>query len=349
MQPRWSPRPPLTLAPIPSLAQESRGPPIIRDAEIEQLLRDYTAPLLRVAGLTKQNVQVVIINETTFNAFVIDGRRIFVNSGALMDSQTPNQIIGVLAHETGHIAGGHLAKLREQLARAQTQAILATILGVGAMVAGATTNRNSNNGLGSAGAAALSAPQEVIRRNILSYQRQQEENADRSAVRYLNETGQSPKGMYETFRRFSEQILFVARNADPYAQSHPMPAERVAALAEFASTSPYWDKKDDTVAATAPRPDARKNLRLHGAARHGAAPLSDVERQPAGALCPRHRRLQARRPAQRRRPDRRAVAGAAQQSVLPRIARPGAARRRAAERGDRAAAKGACSSPTTRR
>ncbi len=236
----------LTLAPIPSLAQESRGPPIIRDAEIEQLLRDYTAPLLRVAGLTKQNVQVVIINETTFNAFVIDGRRIFVNSGALMELQTPNQIIGVLAHEAGHIAGGHLAKLREQLARAQTQAILATILGVGAIVAGASTNRGgSNNGLGSAGAAALSAPQEVIRRNILSYQRQQEENADRSAVRYLNETGQSPKGMYETFRRFSEQILFVARNADPYAQSHPMPAERVAALAEFARTSPYWDKKDD--------------------------------------------------------------------------------------------------------
>jgi predicted Zn-dependent protease len=190
-------------------------------------------------------VQVVIINETTFNAFVIDGRRIFVNSGALMESQTPNQIIGVLAHEAGHIAGGHLSKLREQLARAQTQAILATILGVGAIVAGASTSRGSNNGLGSAGAAALSAPQEVIRRNILSYQRQQEENADRSAVRYLNETGQSPKGMYETFRRFSEQILFVARNADPYAQSHPMPAERVAALAEFARTSPYWDKKDD--------------------------------------------------------------------------------------------------------
>ena len=145
----------------------------------------------------------------------------------------------MLAHETGHIAGGHLAKLREQLARAQTQAILATILGVGAVVAGATTGRNSsNNGLGSAGAAALSAPQEVIRRNLLSYQRQQEESADRAGVRYLNATGQSPKGMYETFKRFSEQLLFLARGADPYAQSHPMPAERVAALEEFARTSP---------------------------------------------------------------------------------------------------------------
>ena len=235
----------VSLAPLPTFAQE-RGPPLIRDAEIEQLLRDYTQPILRAAGLGQQNVQVVIINEPSFNAFVVDGRRIFINTGALMDSTTPNQVIGVLAHETGHIAGGHLAKLREQLARAQTQAILATILGVGAVVAGATAGRNSsNNGLGSAGAAALSAPQEVIRRNILSYQRQQEESADRAGVRFLNATGQSPKGMYETFKRFSEQLLFLARGADPYSQSHPMPVERVAALEEFARTSPYWDKKDD--------------------------------------------------------------------------------------------------------
>src|SRR5215472_7361338 len=111
--------------------------PIIRDAEIEQLLRDYTTPILRAAGLGPQNVQVVIINERAFNAFVVDGRRIFVNAGALFESTTPNQIIGVLAHETGHIAGGHLAKMRQELANAQTQMIIATLLGVGAMVAGA--------------------------------------------------------------------------------------------------------------------------------------------------------------------------------------------------------------------
>ena len=238
----------LSLAPVPGAGA---GKPAATDHPRcgDRAARCATTPqpVLRAAGLAKQNVQVVIINEASFNAFVVDGRRIFVNSGALMESATPNQIIGVLAHEAGHIAGGHLAKLREQLARAQTQAILATILGVGAVVAGATTNRgNSNNGLGSAGAAALSAPQEVIRRNLLSYQRQQEEAADRAGVRYLNETAQSPKGMYETFKRMSEQLLFLARNADPYAQSHPMPAERVAALADFARTSPYWDKKDDT-------------------------------------------------------------------------------------------------------
>src|SRR5204863_4863956 len=116
-------------------AQAQRGPPIIRDAEIEQLLKEYTQPILRAAGLTQQNIQVVIINDRSFNAFVADGRRIFVNAGALMDSETPNQIIGVLAHETGHIAGGHLARLREALAAATTSSIIAMILGVGAIVA----------------------------------------------------------------------------------------------------------------------------------------------------------------------------------------------------------------------
>src|SRR5262245_33225595 len=97
------------------------GPPTIRDTEIEQLLRDYTRPVLRAAGLEQQNIQIVIINDRAFNAFVMDGRRIFVNAGALFDSTTPNQIIGVLAHETGHIAGGHLAKMRQEMANAQTQ------------------------------------------------------------------------------------------------------------------------------------------------------------------------------------------------------------------------------------
>src|SRR5438445_12438452 len=91
----------------------AKGPPIIRDAEIEQLLRDYTQPLLQAAGLAKQNIQVVIINDRAFNAFVADGRRIFINAGTLMDANTPNEVIGVLAHETGHIAGGHLSRLRE--------------------------------------------------------------------------------------------------------------------------------------------------------------------------------------------------------------------------------------------
>ena len=236
----------LILAPIPAFAQEDKGIPILRDTETEQLLRDYTRPILRVAGLEKQNIQVTIINQAVFNAFVADGRRIFVNHGALLQSETPNQIIGVLAHETGHLAGGHLARLREQLAQAQTQMIIAMLLGVGAIAAGARSNNAyGGDGLTNAGAAIIAGPQNMIMRSLLSYQRQQEESADRAGVKFLTATGQSAKGMYETFKRFSNDILFAAHGADPYYQSHPMPAERVAALEELARSSPYWDKKDD--------------------------------------------------------------------------------------------------------
>jgi predicted Zn-dependent protease len=228
------------LAAMPTAAR-AQGAPIIRDAEVEQLLRDYSAPILRAAGLAQQNIRIVVINERTFNAFVADGHRIFINTGALADATTPNEVIGVLAHETGHIAGGHLSKLREQLRNASTQSIIATVLGVGALVAAAQSG--SANGA-NAGMAALTAPQEVIRRSLLSYLRAHEEQADRAGVKFLTATNQSAKGMYDTFKRLQDQILFSGRGADPYVQSHPMPAERVAALEELAKASASWEKKD---------------------------------------------------------------------------------------------------------
>jgi len=118
------------------------------------------------------------------------------------------------------------------------------LLGAGALVAGAKSG-GAGSGLTQAGAAAIQAPQEMIRRNLLSYQRQQEENADRAGVKYLTANGQSARGMYETFKRFTSDSMFAARGADPYLQSHPMPFDRVQALEGLARSSPYWDKKDD--------------------------------------------------------------------------------------------------------
>jgi len=229
----------MVIASLPARAQGIG--PIIRDAEIEQLLREYTQPVLRAAGLAQQNVRVVIINDRSFNAFVADGRRIFVNAGALMDAKTPNEIIGVLAHEAGHIAGGHLAKMRQQIENASTTALLALLLGAGALVAGAASGSASGANIG---AAAISAPQSIIMRSLLSYQRAHEEAADRAGVKYLTATGQSPKGMYDTFKRLADQTMYQAQGADPYMQSHPMPQERVAALEELAKSSPTWDKTD---------------------------------------------------------------------------------------------------------
>ena len=226
----------------PAHAQDSamRGMPIIRDAEIEQLLRDYAQPVLRAAGLAKQNVRVVVLSDRSFNAFVMDGRHIFINAGALFDAKTPNEVIGVFAHETGHLAGGHLQRLREQLASAQTASIIALLAGLGAAVAGARAGAGGSD----VGMAAIMAPQQAIMRTVLSYVRTQEDQADHAGVKFLNATGQSPRGMVDLFKRLSSESLFNSRYIDPYMQTHPMPAERVAALETVAKASPYWDRKD---------------------------------------------------------------------------------------------------------
>jgi predicted Zn-dependent protease len=229
----------VAIAAGPARAQTS-GIPVIRDAEIEQLLREYTSPIMRVAGLTQQNIHIVIINEKSFNAFVMDAHRIFVNSGALMQATAPNQLIGVFAHETGHIVGGHLSKMRQELATAQTAAIVAMLLGVGALAAGA---KAGNYDMANVGMAAMNAPQSYLQHTLLAYQRAQEEQADRAGVRFLTMTGQSAKGMYDTFKRFADEMMFTSAYIDPYVQNHPMPTERMAALAELVKT-PYWDKKD---------------------------------------------------------------------------------------------------------
>ena len=225
----------------PARAQEAalRGMPVVRDAEIEQLLRDYAQPILQAAGLAKQNVRVVVLGDRSFNAFVMDGRHIFVNAGALFDAKTPNEIIGVFAHETGHLAGGHLQRLREQLASAQTASIIALLAGVGAAVAGAKSGSGGN-----VGTAAIMAPQAAIMRTVLAYVRTQEDQADHAGVKFLNATGQSPRGMVDLFKRLSNEVLFNSRYIDPYMQTHPMPADRVAALETIARASPYWDRKD---------------------------------------------------------------------------------------------------------
>ena len=111
--------------------------PLIRDTEIENLLKDYSIPIFKAAGLASQNVTMRIIRHESFNAFVVDGRNVFINTGTLTQAKTPNEVIGVIAHETGHIVGGHMAQLRSRIARDATKSLLLTILGVGLMVGGA--------------------------------------------------------------------------------------------------------------------------------------------------------------------------------------------------------------------
>jgi predicted Zn-dependent protease len=221
-------------------AANAQGLPVVRDAEIEALMRDYARPILKAAGLASSGVEVVLINDASFNAFVT-GRRIFFHTGALATAETPNEIIGVLAHEAGHLAGGHQERLHERLSSFQTIAIVGMLLGIGVSVAGSA---GGSKGLGQAGAGIAAGVPEMARRGLLGYQRSEESTADRSAITYLEATGQSAKGMLKTFERFAGALALSGVKVDPYQVSHPMPRERIANLETLARKSAYFDRTD---------------------------------------------------------------------------------------------------------
>lgn len=232
----------LALAPIPSFAQtRTQTLSILRDAEIESLLADYARPLTNAAGV--RPVKFVLVNDRTFNAFVADARNIFVNAGAVMEARTPNEIIGVIAHEVGHIQGGHIARLQQEVDNARLLSVAGMLIGA-AGVAGAARGGSNIGNAGQGAAGVLSGSQELVRRTLLAYQRSEEQAADRAALTLLAKTGQSPRGMIDTFKRFAEQGVFISSRVDPYILSHPLPAERVANLDAAGRQSPHFDRRD---------------------------------------------------------------------------------------------------------
>lgn len=229
------------LTPAPAVAQ---GLPLIRDTEIENLLNDYARPIFKAAGLGSGRVAVRIVNNENFNAFVVDGRSVYIHTGALMQAQRPNEVIGVLAHEAGHIAGGHMAALRARIAQDQTRALIAQILGLGLMVAGGVAGGDSGRDLGGAGQSVLSGGNELIMRGLTAERRSQESAADQAGLSYLNATGQSGQGMLTTFERFAGQELFSDQNRDPFARTHPVATDRLARLRQLVETSPNYGVTD---------------------------------------------------------------------------------------------------------
>lgn len=219
----------------------SAAPSLARDAEAEALIKDYLRPIFKVAGIRAQNMQVFLVNDQSFNAFVANGQKIFVNVGAILNSETPGELIGVLAHETAHVANGDLARFKQQMDSTKTAAILAALAGMGAMVAGAV---GGVGGLSQAGAGVAMGTSHVAQRSLLAYRRSQESEADRSAVAYLDKAGLSGAGMLKTFEHLADQSLFLSRNVNPYLLSHPLPRERLQALEEIVKRSPNYGKKD---------------------------------------------------------------------------------------------------------
>ncbi|HUU66192.1 MAG TPA: M48 family metalloprotease [Methyloceanibacter sp.] len=213
---------------------------IIRDAETEALIREYAKPIFRAAGLGSQNIQIHIVNDRAFNAFVVDGHNMFMHAGTLMEAKTPNQVIGVIAHETGHITGGHLARLRNQISKAKSAAIMLQLLGLAAMAGGAIAGAP---GLGQVGMGAAYGGTDAAMRSVLAYRQNEESSADQAAMTFLNATKQSGRGMLETFEVLADKLRGL-RGINPYLMTHPLPQQRITQLQGLVAESPYRDNTD---------------------------------------------------------------------------------------------------------
>jgi predicted Zn-dependent protease len=203
-----------------ALAGEAAAQSLIRDAEIEETLRVYTEPLLVAAGVRPEEVHIYIVNDDSVNAFVAGGQNIFVHTGLVLAADNPNEVIGVLAHETGHIAGGHLARSREAINRSLGTALISIGLGVLAIAAGAPD----------AGAALISGSQAFAMGTFVRHTQVQESAADQAALGYLEQSGQSGQGLLDFFNENMRPYEFMVRRAPPYMMTHPYSSDRVEAL-----------------------------------------------------------------------------------------------------------------------
>ncbi len=222
------------ILPTAAEAQRRGSISLVRDAEIENTIRAYAAPLFGAAGLSNEAISVHLVNDRALNAFVAGGQRIFMNTGLLIRADRPAQVIGVLAHEIGHISGGHLARLSDAIDTASTAMILSLLFGAAAAVAGS----------GEGAMAAVLGGQQVAQRNLLAFSRAQESAADQAGATFLEQTNQSAAGLIEFLRIIGSQDALMYDRQDPYARSHPMTPERVAALESRLSRSPSRDAKD---------------------------------------------------------------------------------------------------------
>jgi len=208
---------------------------ILRDAEIENIIRTYATPIFTVAGLDPAAVHVYVVNDPTLNSFVAGGQNLFMNSGTILRSETPNQLVGIIAHETGHISGGHLARTDEALRHATIQNIIALVVGAAAAAA---------SGNGGAGAAAILGGTSLAQRSFLQFSITQEASADQAALSFLDRTGQSAKGLLQFFEILQQQEFLSAAHQDPYMRTHPLTSQRVAYVREHVLHSRFSDVPD---------------------------------------------------------------------------------------------------------
>ena len=214
-------------------AQPAHAQSILRDAETEALLRDISRPLIQASGLRPEDVQVVLINDDSINAFVAGGQIVYLHSGLITRAANANEVQGVIAHELGHVTGGHIIRMGEGVRAATSISILSLLLGAAAIAAGG----------GEAGAAIMSMGQRAAIGNFLAFSRTQEASADQAGATYLRQAGVSGRGSLAFFERLQNQEFRLnIPQEDSYERTHPLNRERLAVLEPLYKADAAWDR-----------------------------------------------------------------------------------------------------------
>ena len=221
----------LALMVRPALAQQ-----ILRDAETEAFMADMSGQLIKAAGMEPKNVQVMVINDPEINAFVAGGQYVWVHSGLIAQADNVNQLQGVVAHELGHIEGGHIIRSGEGIKEATGVTLLSLVLGAAAIAAGGAEAGMGIMGLG----------QQAAMSKFLAFSRAQESSADLAGARYLHSAGLSGRGSLEFFKKLQNQEYRLAIPQDnSYGRTHPLSGERISVLREVYEVDPAWDRPPD--------------------------------------------------------------------------------------------------------
>jgi predicted Zn-dependent protease len=216
----------------PARAQSGERLALIRDTEVETTIRTFATPLWKAAGLSPSSVRIILVNDRALNAFVAQGQNLFINTGTLIRADSANELMGVIAHETGHMAGGHLARAPEAYRNAMITSLLAVALGVAGGLAG---------GNGGIGAAAATGGMSLAQRQMFAFTRSQEQAADQAGVTFLDQIGQSSRGFEEFMEILSHKEVLSSVQQDPYLRTHPLTSERVDFLRNHVAHSRYSD------------------------------------------------------------------------------------------------------------
>ncbi len=202
-------------------ASAMAGPSIIRDTEIETILHGWTKDVFAAAGMSPSQIDLVLVQSPDVNAFVSGGSNIFIYTGLIDKTKTPEELIGVIAHETGHIAGGHLIRTRRAAANASFESLLAIALGVGVALAG---------GGGDAASAGVAIGQATATNSFLAHSRVQESSADQAAASYLAKANINPDGLISFLEKISSQEILDRSQQSGYMRTHPLSRDRIDAL-----------------------------------------------------------------------------------------------------------------------